>query len=71
MKNGLGHCQIRDIVLSMKRTVSSVTGNPHTYAEIGRALGISAQGAAFYARNMPGTCPMCLRKLDRQTKQKK
>lgn len=68
------HTENRATVLRMKAEISSITGKPHSYAEIGAALGMSSQAAFLYAGDTTGLCPSCLRALNPskpQTKNKK
>jgi len=66
------HTENRATVLRMKAEISSITGKPHSYAEIGAALGMSSQAAFLYAGDTTGLCPSCLRDLNApKTKNKK
>lgn len=61
----------RTTVALLKRTINPATGRAFTYGEIGEILKMSAQGAHFYAGNIAGRCPECLRKLQKLKNNKK
>ena len=61
----------RTTVALLKRTINPATGKAFNYREIGEILNMSAQGAHFYAGNISGRCPECLRKLKKLKNNKK
>jgi len=60
--------QKRERILELKASLNAETGQPYTYKEIAKELGMKSGPAVhYYVSELECRCPGCLRKLKNHT----